>query len=177
MAVTIIDPYDAQMPFPIDLRFRRNSIEDRDAMPSNIRWEGMPVYVMNEEAWFYLKGGLTNEFWEPWGAGDEVGLQNVYFNSTEPTTQGVDGDIWFRPFDDTVQLYQKVGGVWTMLGDWGSGGGSESIEDDGISFDQTSATLNGTYPDMPIGGSVYSNTNNVVYTKKTPTRWSMLSLI
>lgn len=51
------------------------------------------------------------------------------------------------------------------------------IEEDPISFSETSATLNASYPDMPINGKVYSDTNNVVYIKQTETRWSMLSLI
>lgn len=79
----------------------------------------------------------------------------------------------FKDGSKTKLAVYQGNGVWIVAG----GGDLESINEESISFDQTSASLNSSYPDMPIGGTVYSNTNNVVYTKKTPTRWVMGSLI
>lgn len=69
-----IVPDNHQHPFPPDLRSRRDTLNERDIINSAIRWDGMPVYVVDEKKWYYLKGGLTNEFWVEIGSGgDSVG--------------------------------------------------------------------------------------------------------
>lgn len=119
----IIDPFDAQMPFPLDLRNVRASTAERDIIPSNSRYAGMMVYVQNDEKLYYLKGGVDNINWtEISEAGATVGLQAVYFNGTLPTTQGNDGDSWFRPVAGKMELYYKLSGTWSKLGEWDTGG-------------------------------------------------------
>ncbi len=49
MAVTIIDPFDPQMPFPIDLRNRKLNSAQRDMIPANARYEGLMCYVQDEQ--------------------------------------------------------------------------------------------------------------------------------
>lgn len=127
MAVTIIDPFDSQMPFPIDLRQRKQNSSQRDAIPTNSRYEGLLCYVQDEQKW-YLKGGTDNSNWILLGSSDapQGDLQNVYFNPIVPVDQGNDGDIWFRPVAAKIELYFKVAGTWNKLGEWnteGSGGG------------------------------------------------------
>ena len=119
--IPFIDTFDAQAPFPLDLRTVKQSVEQRDSIPTNSRYEGLEVYVVNDEKWYWLKGGVDNSNWAPREEGDGGGtIQSVTFNELQPTTQGENGDIWFRPVTGSTQLWFKVGGIWGMLGSWSS---------------------------------------------------------
>ncbi|MGJ1360621.1 hypothetical protein ACR79B_04955 [Sphingobacterium spiritivorum] len=64
-----------------------------------------------------------------------------------------------------LAIYQG-GGVWAV-----SGGSTSYISDESITMDTTSAYLNSTYPDMPMGGGVYNETQGIQFTKITSTKW------
>ncbi|NGM63517.1 hypothetical protein G5B30_16530 [Sphingobacterium sp. SGG-5] len=127
MAIDWIEGFNAQMPFPLDLRSVKPNIEARNSMPTNSRYEGLTVYVINEQKKYVLKGGTDNSNWveEVPGSTTPV-VQNVTWNSIEPTTQGADGDIWFRPLTGSVELWYRSSGIWTKLGEWDTGSGSGS---------------------------------------------------
>lgn len=155
MAVTIIDPFDPQMPFPVDLRNRKLNSAQRDTIPANARYEGLMCYVQDEQKWYYLKGGTDNGDWTEFGEGEPVdeSLQTVYFNPSMPNSnQGADGDIWFRPVDDITELYQKVSDIWTKLGEWsseGGGGGSQNLQQVTDIGDTTTNNINIHDPNYP----------------------------
>lgn len=61
---TIITPFNHQHGFPPDLRMQVQDLNARDTISPTVRWEGMPVYVINEQATYRLVGGITNPDWQ-----------------------------------------------------------------------------------------------------------------
>lgn len=117
MAILRIEAFDCQMPFPLDLRLQKQTLNDRNNIPSNSRWLGMEVFVVDENAKYILKGTLANTGWEAVGSAGAAPDQTVVVNSAAPVNStGVNGDIWFRAITNATQVYQKVGGVWTSKG-------------------------------------------------------------
>ncbi|NGM62099.1 hypothetical protein G5B30_09250 [Sphingobacterium sp. SGG-5] len=51
MAVTIIDPFDPQMPFPMNLRNRKLNSAQWDMIPVNARYERLMCCVQDEQKW------------------------------------------------------------------------------------------------------------------------------
>lgn len=47
-----------------------DDISDLTGMSATLRWEGMFVFVINEDKWYYLKSDLTT--WKPLGSGSAV---------------------------------------------------------------------------------------------------------
>ena len=54
MAVNTIDPFNGQMPYPIDLRMVAANVGVRDAIPTNSRWAGMHVWTQAERKLWVL---------------------------------------------------------------------------------------------------------------------------
>lgn len=173
MAVPAIDPFDFTAPWPLDLRFRRDDIPGRDSIPTNHRWEGMPVYVTSEQTWYYLRGGTGNENWAVLGGSS--GIQNVTFRVGTDPTGGDNGDISFVERNDAIELWYRQGDSWGMLGSWSNGGGVPPIhERPGVDFQTTSATLNGWYPDAVEGEVVWGQDGSDVWVfTKRGANWSV----
>lgn len=169
MAVYTIDPFDAQMPFPLDLRNRKADVNGRNAIPSNARYRGMLVWTDNERVVWVLDAGPSgdpadNNNWKqlyPATGGD---VQNVTWSANAPTTEGSNGDIWFRNNAGTgnIELYFKQGGSWGMLGSWSKEGTRPTYTSD-PSTPNTSALsyLNTTYPNAKPGDQVYKVTSGM----------------
>lgn len=158
--IPFVDTFDCQAPFPLDLRSVKSNIGQRDAIPNNARYDGMEVWVVNDQKKYRLEGGTANENWvEVTTDGDSSGtLQDVTFSSTAPTTQGNDGDIWFRPNDDTIELYYKVSGIWGMVGSW------SNLD---IAFENGLREDNGTVK-LGLDLSTVGTTNEGILTEVTP---------
>ena len=71
MALTSPMGFEIQAPEPIDNRTLKETIADRDNIPTVLRHEGLPVYVMETGMMYYLIGGITNANWV--AAGDLSG--------------------------------------------------------------------------------------------------------
>lgn len=69
-----------------------------------------------------------------------------------------------------MAVYQGEG-IWAS-----SVSDTESIKNESLSFDATSDQINGLYPDMPIGGIIYNEVDNVMFIKVTGTKWRMQAL-
>lgn len=63
MPDTIISQFDRAFNEPIETNRQVNFISDRDAIPTNRRWEGMKVYVISEGKDYQLIGGIDNLNW------------------------------------------------------------------------------------------------------------------
>ena len=126
MPVRTIDPFDAQMPFPLDLRQRAASVSARNLIPTNARWEGMVVWTQAEQKAWRLVGGVANTDWreinETGGGGgagvtvtrndslDPFGTTSSELDSTYPDATG--GDIVYNQAGFT--LWTKLdSGKWT----------------------------------------------------------------
>lgn len=175
MAVVSVDPFDFKAPFPLDLRMRRANIGERDTIPTNNRWEGMLVYVISEQTWYGLVGGVGNENWVEIGQGGAAGGGNVtWLNNTIPTG-GHDGDVAYNDTGNEIQLWYRQGGAWGMLGSWGNGGELPPIhERAGVDFQTTSSELNGWYPDAVEGEVVWGQDGSDVWVfTKRGSNWSV----
>ena len=51
---------------PIDLRAIADTQSDRNAIPLTWRYEGLPVYVVDDQQEYRLIGGTTDSNWTPW---------------------------------------------------------------------------------------------------------------
>ena len=52
-----------QAPEPIDPRMISKDIEERDAIPERIRFEGLVTKVLSDRCDYELRGGITNDHW------------------------------------------------------------------------------------------------------------------
>lgn len=67
MPENISSQFNRVYALPIETYRSVNSISNRNSIPGGVRWEGMHVYVAQagEQKTYELRGGLTNDFWEP----------------------------------------------------------------------------------------------------------------
>lgn len=163
MAITLIDPFEGQMPFPIDLRMRKADINGRNAIPGNARYPGMLVWTDNERVVWVMdvgSGGDTsdNNNWKQMYPASGGAVQNVTWSANAPTAEGSDGDIWFRNNAGTgnIDLYFKQGGSWGMLGSWSKEGTRPThTPDPSLPDPPTNTYLNTNYPTAKPGDVVY----------------------
>lgn len=108
MPQTIISQFSRAYNEPIETYRRVSTITSRDSIPSNIRWEGMLVYVTSEETTYQLKGGIDNTKWEELGANTGGGsLPYTSYQAILTTDPG--GPI-------VNELYTNGGGmVWARI--------------------------------------------------------------
>lgn len=72
MPDVIISQFSRAFNAPIELFRQVADITTRDAINSNIRWEGMLVYVVSAGVTFELKGGIDNTDWTEVGAFEDA---------------------------------------------------------------------------------------------------------
>lgn len=136
-----------------DLRVQLENKADRD--------HTHPDYVtLGEVADMISDLSLWAGEWVAVGAEDDgyVGGASVVY----------DNSIWTSLIEDNRSV-PAVGAEWKLI----LHGGSVVIKDDTVSYEDTSATMNavGRYPDMRIGGAVWSATNGVLWTRMSATEW------
>jgi len=79
-----ISQFDRKYPLPIETNRQFLTITLRNALPIDVRWEGMIVYCKDTQLSYQLKGGLNNTFWE--NLGDLVNVAVIDdLDSTSPT--------------------------------------------------------------------------------------------
>lgn len=69
MPDVITSNFDLQAPFPIETSMQVQSINDRNSINEFKRWEGMQVYVIDEQTTYRLTGGIQNSQWVAMTAG------------------------------------------------------------------------------------------------------------
>ena len=69
--MAIITPvgFEIQGPEPVDTRYVKETIADRDALPPVLRYEGLPVYVKETGRTYTLVEGIDNSNWKDLGGG------------------------------------------------------------------------------------------------------------
>lgn len=173
MAVVSVDPFDFKAPFPLDLRMRRANIGERDTIPTNNRWEGMLVYVISDQTWYGLVGGVGNENWIEISA--DGALQSVTFSGDAPTG-GSDGDIHFTDTGNSIELWSMLGGTWGMIGGWSYGGGGGALLDNSYDVTTTSSDIETDHSGLPVGSVIYSETSGFMWTKLALNKWTRSTL-
>lgn len=174
MAITRIESFDCRMPFPLDLRILQADLNARNAIDTNARYLGLLCFTVQEQTLWMLSGGTENENWEQIYPPLVSSTTGAYVNSAAPiNSTGSDGDLYFRPgMSDGTHLYRKVNGIWTDLGSI-SDPSQGIIKNNALTYGQTSAQMNAQYPNVPVGTSVWSETNSVEYRKMDSTKWKI----
>lgn len=109
--------FDHQHPQAPDNRMQRPNLNARNEISPWIRWEGMQVYVVQEQKTYQLVGGTGNEHWQEIAAGG--GASN--FVGQFPTfddlpDSGSPGDYaYVGTGDDFVQYnWDQIAGEWRL---------------------------------------------------------------
>lgn len=120
MPQELISQFDRKIAMPIETFRQVQTINLRDAIPTNIRWEGMIVYVVSESLSYVLVGGLSNSQWVDLGTLVNVTVRdNLTSTSTTDALSANQGRI-LRGLIDNIPV-----GV-----DWGNIGGTLSDQTD-----------------------------------------------
>lgn len=82
MAIEIQDGFRIPTAVPIDSRFVKANIAQRNAIPAEERYEGLPCYVVEEGKTYYLAGGVSNANWSEIGSGGVPTL--AYYPDCKP---------------------------------------------------------------------------------------------
>jgi hypothetical protein len=61
--IKISSTFRRRTAIPLDLWYVQDTLNDRDVIPSTVRYEGMPVYVKATSVCYKLIGGITNQHW------------------------------------------------------------------------------------------------------------------
>lgn len=98
MPQPIVSQFDRKYNLPLEtFRAVANSTV-RDSIPSNIRWEGMLVYVQADGITYELNGGITNGDWTQYGGIDDAPADgNIYArkdNLWQIITGVITDDVW-----------------------------------------------------------------------------------
>lgn len=104
----IISQFDRKFPLPIETFRQVQTIPLRNAIPTNIRWEGMLVYVITEGVTYALVGGVANTNWVNAGETLNVTVENVLTsNSTTNALSANMGKVLNEKFPDYQLLSEK----------------------------------------------------------------------
>lgn len=63
MGATIINNFDLGAALPLDSRAVKNTIAERNAIPSYKRYEGLIVYVRDTQKNYQLRAGVLDANW------------------------------------------------------------------------------------------------------------------
>jgi len=74
--------FDRLFSKPIETNRQVQTINERDEIDENKRWEGMLVYVTSDESTYELRGGVSNAYWEK--------LTSITIENTDDLPQGDD---------------------------------------------------------------------------------------
>lgn len=94
MPQEIISQFDRKISFPLETFRQTSTINERDAIPSGIRWEGMLVYDLQTGTTYQLQGGIANSNWEDLAPVlDTVIIDNLTSNQTNAALSANQGRI------------------------------------------------------------------------------------
>jgi len=80
MAIITPQGFDAQVQKPLELKRTRDTIADRDAITTATRYEGLTVYVLEDQTDYQLRGGITNDDWYTYSDWSHDG-SNIYYTA------------------------------------------------------------------------------------------------
>ena len=109
--------FDHQHPQAPDNRMQRPNLNARNEISPWIRWEGMQVYVVQEQKTYQLVGGTGNEHWQEIAAGGGASNFVGQFPTFEDLPDsGSPGDYaYVGTGDDFVQYnWDQIAGEWRL---------------------------------------------------------------
>jgi hypothetical protein len=109
MPEVIVSQYDRKYALPIETFRQVQNINDRDNVPSGIRWDGMMVYVVSEQITYQLTGGVTNDKWANVGDfSDIVVRDNLTSTSITDALSANQGRVLDLKFSGYLPLTAKA---------------------------------------------------------------------
>lgn len=109
--------FDHQHPQAPDNRMQRPNLNARNEISPWIRWEGMQVYVVQEQKTYQLVGGTGNEHWQEIAAGGGASNFVGQFPTFDDLPEsGSPGDYaYVGTGDDFVQYnWDQIAGEWRL---------------------------------------------------------------
>src|SRR5690554_3003178 len=164
-----IAPDNHQHPFPPDLRMQVPTLNDRNSISEYIRWEGMQVYVVLDQKWYGLKGGISNSDWVEMlgGTGGGSGTPPVAgsYPSINALINAQPDQLANYLYFAAGAYYEYTGGTTGTIGDYRLIGGG-TIMPNGV-VNVGSATINDSSVDLD--NQWKWSYSGIVYQKNTPT--------
>ncbi|OAH53064.1 hypothetical protein AWH48_11945 [Domibacillus aminovorans] len=100
--INLSSSFDLNSPLPLDSRNTAENITERNAIPSDVRYEGMTTYVktdaVNGPQSYVLKNGITNAHWV-----------RIIDETDAELTEDIDGGTFT---DDTTEADEVDGGTF-----------------------------------------------------------------
>lgn len=106
MGIQLGSNFTIQTGLPLDDRLVCETLTQRDAIPLEVRYEGMMCYVSSERHTFQLVGGIDNIHWEYLKSERAEG--NVYVGVIEPSKNMVWIDTSAETISYAVPAYQTI---------------------------------------------------------------------
>ena len=113
MAIEVQDGFNISTNKPVDDRYVKATLIERDAMVPEVRYIGLTCFVVSENIRYILRNGITNDDWEPDDGGEGGGGTNPLIIGS-----GEDGSWRFILTADGLELQVRVAGVWEKRGGW-----------------------------------------------------------
>lgn len=76
------------IPEPVEVKMVSPTLMDRNAIDSLQRFKGLWTYVVEEDVFYYLSEGVTNEHWKPIGKPQVVEILEVFSNAKKTVISG-----------------------------------------------------------------------------------------
>lgn len=87
----IISQFQRIYNLPIETNRATATAATRDAIPSGVRWEGLIVFVINENQTYILNNGITNSDWQVFG--HSAGVTDTFTSNDGKTITVTNGII------------------------------------------------------------------------------------
>ena len=124
MAIELNDGFEVKTNLPIDARYVVADIVARDALVPEVRYLGLPCYVVSEKKRFILKEGITNADWEEdGGSGSGNGSSGTFLFLSSKNSNPTE---WY-PSQGTFTLTQTGTILFGEELTWESIGGAPTL--------------------------------------------------
>ena len=107
MGIQLGSNFTVQTGLPLDDRLVCETLDQRDAIPRDVRYEGMMCYVINERQTFQLIGGIENFNWNNLLKSTRS-QSNVYIGPDEPQENMVWIDTSAETLSYSVPAYLTI---------------------------------------------------------------------
>jgi len=119
--IKISSTFRRRTAIPLDLWYVQDSLNDRDNIPSNVRYEGMPVYVVDVQKCYKLIGGVLNINWKDCDSSLKYNLEaTINPTNINNASEGYsEGSLWYNQTDDQLFILTTFAGssaVWVPIG-------------------------------------------------------------
>lgn len=163
MAIKVQDSFLVETNKPADEKTLAADLTARDAIVSELRYEGMPVYVIAEGKTYRLKSGITNSDWV-----EDVPEVSVMTGATD----SADGEAGLVPKPEAgdEDKFLRGDGAWEEVRQGGAGGINYAPNGDAETNDNPWMKYNDGTPYPITGGGSGDPADNITRSDTDPIR-------